>query len=184
MSRSALASKWERYNEALGPGGVAVLGAGRELADATGPAEAVQQAGRLGEGERADVQAQDVPVQERQRRVRLLQAAEGVFFGLTDVFEEAADVAGREVAGVALAVKQDEAERPVGVAFAGSVLAEARPRDLADEVEQAGRLRGGGCGRELGGHGSLRVGNGVDRGRVYFRPDPRARKKAGPSGSA
>jgi hypothetical protein len=40
-------------------------------------------------------------------------------------------------------VEQDELVRPVGTALAGTVLAEARPGDLADEIEQARGLRSG-----------------------------------------
>jgi hypothetical protein len=57
--------------------------------------------------------------------VCLLQAGEGILLGLGDVFEEAADVAGGQVTRVALAVEQDEAARPVGVPFAGALLAVA-----------------------------------------------------------
>ena len=141
MSRSALASKWERYNEALGPGGVAVLGAGRELPDPTGAAEAVEEARRLGAGQLADRQAQDVMVEEGESGVGFFQGVQGIGFGVGDMLEEAADVAGRQVAGVAFAVEQDQAARPVGVALAGAVLAEARLRNLLDEVEEARRLR-------------------------------------------
>ncbi len=54
-----------------------------------------------------------------------------------DVFEEAADIPGEEVAGVALVVKEDEAPGPVGAAFAGPVLAEVGAGHLADKVEEA-----------------------------------------------
>lgn len=55
--------------------------------------------------------------------------------------EEAADIDGVEVAGVALIVEQDEKAYPVGVAFARPRLAEALQGNLADEVEQPRWLR-------------------------------------------
>jgi hypothetical protein len=96
-------------NEAFGPGGVAVLGAGRELAHATGPPEPVEEAGRLGAGQLADRQAQDVMVEEGESGVGFFERVQGIFFGVGDVFEEAADVARGKVAGVAFVVEQDQA---------------------------------------------------------------------------
>jgi hypothetical protein len=77
--------------------------------------------------------------------VSLLQTIKGLLFGLGDVFEEPADLTGRQVAGMTLVVKQRQTACPDGVTFGGSVLAEACVRLLADEVEQArglGRSRG------------------------------------------
>ena len=59
-----------------------------------------------------------------------------------------ADGAGVEVAGVALVVEQDQAACPVGVAFPRPLLAAARPRDLADEVEEARGLGGTVAGKD------------------------------------
>jgi hypothetical protein len=131
--------------EALGPRGVTGFGAGRQLAHPAGPAEAVEQARRVGEGQVADGQTEDLMVEEGEGRVRFVEAVQGIRFGLGDVLQEAADVAGLEVAGVALVVEQDQAQRPVGEAFPGPVLAEVRLRDLADEVEETG-----GAGEGLG----------------------------------
>ena len=135
-------------DEAFGPGGVAVLGAGRELADATGPAEAVEQTGRLGAREVADIQAEDVVVEEGEGGGGLFQAGQRVFLSVGDVFEEAADVTGRKVAGVAFGVEKDEAACPGSEAIPRTVLAEAGPRDLANEVQEPRRL---GRGRALAG---------------------------------
>ena len=71
----------------------------------------------------------------------MLQAAGCARAGLGEVPKGSADVAGRKVAGVAFAVEEDQATRPVSVALAGAILAEACPGDLADEVEQPWRLR-------------------------------------------
>ncbi len=71
-----------------------------------------------------------------------LWATGDLLLRLCDVLQEAADIAGRKVAGMPLAVEEDQAARPLGVALAGTVLPEARQRHLADEVEQSGRLRG------------------------------------------
>jgi hypothetical protein len=88
-------------DEALGPHGVAILGARRELAYAAGPAEAVQQAGRFRAGQVADRQAQDVVIEEGKGRVGFLQLIQGLRFGLGHMLQEAEDVARRKVAGVA-----------------------------------------------------------------------------------
>jgi hypothetical protein len=140
--------------EALDPVGVTVSGAGREMADTAGATVAVEQARRVGEGQLEGGPSQDVVVEESERGVGLFQAVEGIGLGLGDVGEEAADVAGGQVARVALVGEEDEAAGPVGEALAGPVLAEARLRHLTDEVEQFRRL-GRGPGRRGGwGHGS------------------------------
>jgi hypothetical protein len=56
-----------------------------------------------------------------------------------DVFEEAADIVGRQFAWMALVVKENEATCPVGLALPRSVLAKARQGDLADEIEESRR---------------------------------------------
>ena len=45
---------------------------------------------------------------------------------------------------MAFVVKENQAARPVGVAFARPVLAEVRPGDLADELEESRRRWGSG----------------------------------------
>src|SRR5262249_19775792 len=117
----------------------------------------------------------DVVVEEREGGVRLFQAGERVLFGVGEVFEEAADVAGRKVAGVALAVEQDQAARPVGVAFAGAGLAETALGDLPNEVEQAGRLGLGSAG--LGWRGHEASGEQGDSAESSVRPRTRAGKQ-------
>jgi hypothetical protein len=123
------------------------------LADATGPAKAIEQAGRLGARQFADGQAEDIVVEEGEGSLGFFQGVERVLFRLGDVFEEAADISGRKVPGVAFGVEQDQAACPASVAFPGTVLGKARPRDLADEVEEPRRLirSTGEC--EGGGHG-------------------------------
>ncbi len=133
---------------ALGPVGIAVFGARRELADAASAAEAVEQPRRLGEGQVADVESKDVAVEEGEGGMGLFETGEGILFGSGDVFEEAADVAGQEVARVAFAVEEDEAARPGHEAFGGSLLSQAFQRDLANEIEEAR-----GLGRRTGGQG-------------------------------
>jgi hypothetical protein len=77
------------------------------LADAAGPAEAVEQARRLGERQLHAGQAEHLVVEEGERRVSLFQAGQGARLGLGDVREEAADVARRQVArGPALSWKK------------------------------------------------------------------------------
>jgi hypothetical protein len=127
-------------DEAFGPGGVAVLGAGGEVADATGAAEAVEQTRRLGKGQLADSEAEDVVVEEGQGGVGFFQAIQRRLFGVGDVFEEAAHGAQVEVAGMAFVVEEDEAAGPVGVALGGAVLAQARVGDLTNDLKQARRL--------------------------------------------
>jgi hypothetical protein len=109
-------------DETLGPGGIAILGTRRELADATAAAQAVEQARRLGAGQFPDGEAEDVVVEEGEGGVGFFQPIERILLGLGDVLEEAADVAGRKITGVAFVVEQDEAARPVGAAFARAVL--------------------------------------------------------------
>jgi hypothetical protein len=148
-----------KADEALGPGGVAVRGAGRELADTAGPADAVEQAWRLGAGQLAHVQTEDVVVKERQRAVGLGEAVERILLGVGDVLEEAADITWLEFAGMAFVMEQDQGAGPVGVAFRGAVLAETLAGELTDEIQKPRGLRGG---REWGrrsGHGGPPKGN-------------------------
>jgi hypothetical protein len=126
-----------KADEALGPGGVAVLGAGGELAEAAGPADAVEQSRRLGTGQLPHAEGEDVVVQERQRAVRFGQLVEGVLLGVGDVLEEAVDVPGLEFAGVALVVEQDKGADPAGVAFRRPVLPETIAGELTNEVQKA-----------------------------------------------
>jgi hypothetical protein len=128
-------------DEAFGPGGVAVLGTGRVQADPAGAAEAVEKTGRFGEGQLAEIEAEDVAVEEDEGGVGLFEAGEGVLFGVGEVFEESADVGEGEVAGVAFVVEEDESANPEGEAIAGPVLAETSQGGLADEVEETGWLR-------------------------------------------
>jgi len=148
-------------DETLRPHGIAVLGVGRKLADATGPAQAVEQAGRVGEGEFANIQAEHVVVEEGQGRVGLFQAGQGVLFGVRDMLEEAANIGGEEVAGVAFVVEEDEAVRPVGVAFPRPRLAETLEGDLSNEVEETGRLRRVRIVWGLSGHGDSLPEKGI-----------------------
>ena len=93
----------------------------------------------------------DVAVEEGESGVSFFQAGEGILLRLGDVLEEASDITGLEVVRMALVVKENQTARPVGMAFAGAVLAEAVESDLADEVEQArrlGRCQGGGRAAE------------------------------------
>lgn len=101
-----------------------------------GAAEAVEQPRRLGEGQFQGGQAEHVVVEEGERGVGLFQAVQGVRFGLADVVEGAADVAGREVARVALVVEEDQAAGPVGEAL-------PRPPGRSAFAPPGGRGRGG-----------------------------------------
>jgi hypothetical protein len=154
-------------DEALGPLGVAVLGAGRELADATGPGEAVQQAGRFWAGQVAHGQAEHVVVEEGEGRVGLFQAGQGILLGLGEVFEEAADVAGRQVAGVALVVEEDEPTHPFDILLDRLGPAEVGERRLAKLIEQARRLRRGRRQRAGTGHGETSLTREQKPGEVY-----------------
>lgn len=49
-SHRARVAQAVKADETFGPRGVAVLGAGRELVDPTGPSQAIEQARRVGEG--------------------------------------------------------------------------------------------------------------------------------------
>jgi hypothetical protein len=123
------------------------------VADPTGPAQAVQQARRVGEREFAKIQAEDPAIKEGQGGMRLLQAGQRVVFRLGDALEEAAHVAGRKLAGVPLVIKQHHAARPLRTAAPRAGLAEPGLGHLADEVEKATRLgRGNGecCGGRYG----------------------------------
>jgi hypothetical protein len=95
----------------------------------------------------AHVHAEHILIKEGQGSMSLLQAGERVFFRLGDVLQEAADVAGRKLAGVPFVVEQDQAARPIGTAVAWAGLAEAGLSDLPDEVEQAGWLGRGSSAR-------------------------------------
>ena len=88
-------------DELLDPVGVGVRGAGRVMAKDAGAAQAVEQARRLGQGQIADVDAEDMLVEEGESGVGFVQTGQRVFFGVGDVVEESPDVVEREVAGVA-----------------------------------------------------------------------------------
>jgi hypothetical protein len=122
------------------------------VADAAGPAEPVQQAWRIREGEFADVQAEDILIKECQGGMGFLQAGQGILFGLGNVLQEAAYVPGGKIAGVALVVEQHQAARPVGTAVPRAGLAEAGLSHLPDEVEQTGRLGRGSSDWDGGRH--------------------------------
>jgi hypothetical protein len=143
-----------KTNEAFGPVRVTILGARRELADATGATEAVEQARRVREGQVAQVQTQNLVKEEGEPRVGFFQTEQGILLGLGNVLQEAAHVTVRKVAGVPFIVEENQAARPVGAAFAGTVLAEACSGHLADEVEQR-RLRRCRGGKRLRRHGFL-----------------------------
>ena len=102
--------------------------------------EAIEQAWRLGTGQFADGQAENIMVKKGPSRVRLFQAVEGILFRVGNVlFEESAHVARRQLAWVAFVVKENEATRPVGVALPRPVLAKTCLRDLPDEIEASRR---------------------------------------------
>ncbi len=91
-------------------------------------------------------------VQEGEGGVGFFQTGQGVLLGLGHVFQEAAHVSVRKVAGMPFFVEENQRARPVSEAFAGNILAEAHSGDLADEVEKRRRLgRRRGCER-LRGH--------------------------------
>jgi hypothetical protein len=131
-----------KADKASGPLDITVFGTAGVLTNAASVAESVEQAGRLGARQFADRQAENVLVEKGKGRVSLFQGVQGVLFGVGDVFEESADVAGRQVAGMAFVVKENETACPVRVAFCRPLLAEARAGDLADEIEESRR-----CGR-------------------------------------
>lgn len=110
-------------------------------------------------------------VEEGEGRVSFVQAGQRVFFGVGDVFEKSADVAGGKIARVAFVVKEHETERPVGAAFAGAVLTEALARHVADEVEQARRRRSKGVGNAWRGHGKTPEGL-RDEGKCTHEQNP------------
>ena len=83
-----------KADEAFRPVGITVFGAWRVLADATGAAESVEQAWRFGAGQFAHRQGENVVVEKGQGGVGFFQRVQGILFGLGDVFEEAADIAG------------------------------------------------------------------------------------------
>src|SRR5262249_8762953 len=91
---------------------------------------AVAQARQVGEGELAEVQAEDVVVAEGEGGGGFRQAVPRTRCSLGDVLPAAADAA-----GVAWVVAQDPAACSVGGAFPRSLRAEARRRDVPDEVE-------------------------------------------------
>src|SRR5271156_3873361 len=62
-------------------------GAGQELADATDEPEAVEQARRVREGQIAQVQAQNLVVQEGERRVGFFQTGQSILLGLGHVLQ-------------------------------------------------------------------------------------------------
>ncbi len=103
---------------------------------------------------RAWIQAQNLVVQEGERSVGFFQTGQSILLGLGNVLQEAAHITVRKVARMPFGVEENQTARPVGEAFAGTVLAEARSGGLADEVEkgQLGRQR---SGERLRGHGLL-----------------------------
>ena len=124
----------------------------------------------------AHVHAEQILIKEGQGSMSLLQAGERVFFRLGDVLQEAADVAGRKLAGVPFVVEQDQAARPIGTAVAWAGLAEAGLSDLPDEVEQAGWLGRGSSERNGGRHGDPSLtGNGLFR--ISVHPNTRSGKQ-------
>jgi hypothetical protein len=82
--------------------------------------------------ESAKVDFQHLFVQEQQGMEGLVLRAGRDVPVHSQVREELLDLGSAHVSWMAFVVKQNQAARPVGVAFAGAVLAEARPRHLAD----------------------------------------------------
>jgi hypothetical protein len=105
-----------------------------------------------------------------------LRAAEGLLFGLGDVLQDAADVAGRQAAGVAFVVEQHQPAGPMLIACSGAILTEARARDLADEVEEPKRRRRGHSDCEWGRHRLTPWHKGVLGQGLYTRTQGEARK--------
>jgi hypothetical protein len=112
----------------------------------------VEQAGRRRQGNVAEVDAENVAVEEGQGGVDLFEAAEGVGPGGGDVAKEATDVGGRQVARVPLVVVEDGAACPVGVTFDDRLRMARLPGGLAQRIQQAGRL-----GRLVGRRGRCAV---------------------------
>jgi hypothetical protein len=64
------------------------------MAHAQSAAQPIEEPRRLGKGQLARQQVQEVVVQKRQGLTGVFEAAQRVLLGLTDVCQEAADVAG------------------------------------------------------------------------------------------
>jgi hypothetical protein len=118
------------------PLGVTVLGSRGVMAYPASPAKAVEQVGRLRKRQLARVDVHDTAVEEVEGLASLFELADGVFFGLGDEFEEPGDLRAAEVARVAFAVEEDEAEGPVGVADAGLGAVEMGESEITELVEQ------------------------------------------------
>jgi hypothetical protein len=71
----------------------------------------------------------------------VFEAAQRVLLALRDVLEKAADVARAKVARMTLAVKNDVASGPIGVAFARLRPPESAQRSRTKLIEQSRRLR-------------------------------------------
>ena len=120
---------------------VTFLGAPGGVADTQDLTHLVEQAGWPGQRQFAEVQVQHLVVEKGKRVTAGGEGPNRIFFGLGNGFQELADLGEAQVARMSLAVEQDQAARPVSVAFAGTILAEARPRDLAYQVEKPRGLR-------------------------------------------
>jgi hypothetical protein len=140
---------------------IAVLGAGRVMANAGHLPQLIEQSRRRRQRDVAEIDAEEVAEEEDQGSVGLFEAAEGVGVGDGDVAEKAENVGGAKVARVPFVVEQDETTRPVGMTLDDGRNETGLEADLAQLIEKPRRL-GGVCDRR-NGHAERRFRGGHER---------------------
>src|SRR5262249_46096194 len=140
--------------------GAAGAGDGGEEAADLVAGEDDRQAGGPGggpEAERAEVDLEDLFVEEDEGIEGLVLGADGNVPGDGEGGEEGLDVGGAEVGGVSGVMEEDEAAHPIDIAVLGAAGVAADAEDVADLVEEA-RLGGQGRGGDAWQGGQVAEG--------------------------
>lgn len=124
-------------DETGNPLDIAILGAECIMPDAQHLMDLVEQAGRPGQRQFAEVEVKHLAVEEVKRLAAGGEGRHRIFFRLGDRLQELADLGYAQLARVPFAVEQDEAEAPIGQGGHARLGMAALPGDLAELVEQA-----------------------------------------------
>ena len=103
-------------------------------------AEMVEEPRRLGQDDFAQLEAEDVVIEEGRRFVGDEQEIDGVFLGAGDMLEEVNDLGRTQLARMPFLVKEDKAPCPLDGAFGRFGSPVVSQGGLADKIEEAGRL--------------------------------------------
>jgi hypothetical protein len=116
------------------PWHVAGLGAPRVVPDAQHLPDLVEQAGRPGQGQFAQLEVQHLAVKEIEGVAGRSDRPDGILLGVGDGLQELTDLRKFQLARVAFAVEQDRASAPGDEASHGRLVVPALPRGLAQLV--------------------------------------------------